>query len=267
MNVVLSVLLLILFVIAVGKLTGRLLGIRLGNLRGAIVGLIGWVAGLLAAIYIVGEASGSWRRIDVETAGDGISVIAIVLVFGVLAAMPVAIVIDLITRTGPAARAAPATAAAAAPDPRRPGGARAVRAAARAGRQRAQGEPAALPLRVAVGARVPRPVAPPARGARGLGRDAGQARADRLDAHRRAARGDHRGAREAARRRPQGAGGRGPGDARDRARRAGRAGVRIVRVRAARRRVDRTDPPRRARRRHAGRGEGPAARDRRGRRA
>jgi ubiquinone biosynthesis protein len=101
MNVVLSVLLLILFVIAVGKLTGRLLGIRLGNLRGAIVGLIGWVAGLLAAIYIVGEASGSWRRIDVETAGDGISVIAIVLVFGVLAAMPVAIVIDLITRTGP----------------------------------------------------------------------------------------------------------------------------------------------------------------------
>ena len=92
MNVVLSLLLLILFVIAVGKLAGRLLGIRLGHLRGAIVGLLGWVAGLLAAIYIVGEPSEGWRRLDVETAGDGISVIAIVLVFGVLAAMPVAIV-------------------------------------------------------------------------------------------------------------------------------------------------------------------------------
>ena len=100
MNVALSLLLLILFVIAVGKLAGRLLGIRLGHLRGAIVGLLGWVAGLLAAIYIVGEPSEGWRRLDVETAGDGISVIAIVLVFGVLAAMPVAIVIDLITRTG-----------------------------------------------------------------------------------------------------------------------------------------------------------------------
>ena len=57
MNVALSLLLLILFVIAVGKLAGRLLGIRLGHLRGAIVGLLGWVAGLLAAIYIVGEPS------------------------------------------------------------------------------------------------------------------------------------------------------------------------------------------------------------------
>ena len=51
MNVALSLLLLILFVIAVGKLAGRLLGIRLGHWRGAIVGAVGWVGGLLAAIY------------------------------------------------------------------------------------------------------------------------------------------------------------------------------------------------------------------------
>ncbi len=101
MNVVLSLLLLILFVVTVGKLAGRLLGIRLGNVRGAIVGLVGWLAGLLAAIYILGEAvSGGWRRIEVETPGEVIAMIAIVLGFGVLAAMPVAIAIDLITRTG-----------------------------------------------------------------------------------------------------------------------------------------------------------------------
>ncbi len=115
MNVALSLLLLILFVVTVGKLAGRLLGIRLGNVRGAVVGLIGWVAGLLAAIYIVGEESGGWRKLEVERAGDWIAVIAIVLVFGVLAAMPVAIVIDLVTRTGPPERSSEITRSCAAP--------------------------------------------------------------------------------------------------------------------------------------------------------
>ena len=100
MDVLLSLLLLVLFVVTVGKLAGRLLGIRLGNVRGAIVGLVGWVAGLLAAIYIAGEESGGWREIDVRSFGDAVEVGAIVLVFGVLAAMPVAIMTDLLTRSG-----------------------------------------------------------------------------------------------------------------------------------------------------------------------
>jgi ubiquinone biosynthesis protein len=101
-NYVLAALLLAFFVITVGKVAGRLLGIRLGNVRGAIVGIVGWMAGFLAAIYIVGEESGGWRKIEVDTFGDWVQVTAIVLVFGVLAAMPLAIMIDLITRTGPA---------------------------------------------------------------------------------------------------------------------------------------------------------------------
>jgi ubiquinone biosynthesis protein len=102
MNYVLAVLLLVFFVVTVGKVAGRLLGIRLGNVRGAVVGIVGWMAGFLAAIYIVGEESGGWRKIEVDTFGDWVQVTAIVLVFGVLAAMPLAIMIDLITRTGPA---------------------------------------------------------------------------------------------------------------------------------------------------------------------
>lgn len=100
MSIVLVILLLLLFTVTVGKLTGRLLGIRLGHWRGALVGLVGWFLGLLAAAYTIGERSpGGGRTIETGTLGDWLQVTVVVLVFGVLAAMPLAIGLDLVTRT------------------------------------------------------------------------------------------------------------------------------------------------------------------------
>jgi ubiquinone biosynthesis protein len=101
MSVALAIPLFVLFVVTVGKLTGRLLGIRLGHWRGALVGVVGWVGGLLAAAYTIGEKTADGgRTIRADSVGHWLQAAAVVIVFGVLAAMPVAIGIDLITRSG-----------------------------------------------------------------------------------------------------------------------------------------------------------------------
>ena len=101
MSVALAIPLFVLFVVTVGKLTGRLLGIRLGHWRGALVGAVGWIGGLLAAAYTIGEKTAEGgRTIQADTVGHWLQAAAVVIVFGVLAAMPVAIGVDLITRSG-----------------------------------------------------------------------------------------------------------------------------------------------------------------------
>ena len=99
MDVFLGLLLLLFFIVTVGKVCSRLLGIRLGRLRGAIVGTVGWLIGVFATAAALGKADpdGGWR-IEVHTFGDGIRFIAVVTFFGALAAMPVAIALDLLLR-------------------------------------------------------------------------------------------------------------------------------------------------------------------------
>lgn len=100
MSLVLSIPLFVLFVVIVGKLAGRLLGIRLGNWRGALVGAVGWIAGLYAAAYTIGTRSkGGGRVINATSFGHWIQAAAVVIAFGVLAAMPFAIGLDLVTRS------------------------------------------------------------------------------------------------------------------------------------------------------------------------
>lgn len=100
MSVIVAIPLLVLFIVLVGKLTGRLLGIRLGNWRGALVGLVGWFGGLLAAAYTIGERTKDGGRVlESHTFGQWLQSVAVVIVFGVLAAMPVAIGMDLLTRS------------------------------------------------------------------------------------------------------------------------------------------------------------------------
>ncbi len=101
MSVFLTVPLLVLFVVIVGKLTGRVLGIRLGHWRGAFVGLVGWFGGLLAAAYTIGHhAPGGGRVIETSSLGEWLQAAVVVIIFGVLAAMPLAIALDLVTRSG-----------------------------------------------------------------------------------------------------------------------------------------------------------------------
>ena len=229
---------------------------------------VGWVGGLLAAAYTIGEKTADGgRTIQADSVGHWLQAAAVVIVFGVLAAMPVAIGIDLITRSGrvrpPRRRRRnlihPIRAA------RHVAGA--LRPAERAGLERPPRQPAALALRVPLGAGLARLRAASSRGARGVRRHVRQARADRLDPDRRAARRAHRRALQPPRGRRPVPGVRDPRRGRALARRADRAGVRLLRGRAAGRRFDRPNPPGGAQRRHPGGRQGPASRDRRGRRA
>jgi ubiquinone biosynthesis protein len=86
--------LLVVFVATVGWLCGRVLGVRLGRWSRIVVGAAGWFAGLAAAVFVLGE-NGS---LEVEDFEEVIGVILVTLVFGMLAAMPIAITIDLLTR-------------------------------------------------------------------------------------------------------------------------------------------------------------------------
>src|SRR5699024_8412331 len=97
-SVVLGVVLFVFFAVVVGKGSGRLLGIHLGTWRGMLVGTIGFLAGGAATVVILGEETGSGRSIEVSGFGDAMGTAALVICFGVLAAMPVAIGIDLLTR-------------------------------------------------------------------------------------------------------------------------------------------------------------------------
>ena len=105
MRIVLAVLLLVFFVLFVGKVAGRLLGIRLGSWRGAFVGAVGWLLGAVAAAYTIGETTADGgREVKVDGFEDAVAAFAVVTFFGVLAAMPLAIGLDLLTRGAPRAR-------------------------------------------------------------------------------------------------------------------------------------------------------------------
>ena len=104
MRVVLGVILFALFVLVVGKASGRVLGIRLGNARGALVGTIGWIAGVTAVAFTLDDSPRSGLTVHVDNVGQALGAAALVVFFGVLAAMPVAIGIDLLTRGAPVAK-------------------------------------------------------------------------------------------------------------------------------------------------------------------
>ena len=101
MRIVVGLILLVLFVVLVGKGCGRLLGIRLGRWRGALVGLVGWVAGITAAVLVFGEDTPRGFVFERDGFEDWFAAAALAIFFGMLAAMPVAIGLDLLTRGAP----------------------------------------------------------------------------------------------------------------------------------------------------------------------
>ncbi len=76
------------WVAAIGVLTGRVLGVQIGRWRSAGAAAVGWLAGLIAAGVALGPKH-----------SHPLLVISLSVFFGVLAALPVAIVIDLVTRS------------------------------------------------------------------------------------------------------------------------------------------------------------------------
>jgi ubiquinone biosynthesis protein len=82
-----QVLLLPFWIAAIGLMSGRVLGIRIGWWRSVVAASIGWVLGVAAA-------SGT---LNAETDSPAI-VIPVVAFFGVLATLPIAIVLDLVAR-------------------------------------------------------------------------------------------------------------------------------------------------------------------------
>jgi ubiquinone biosynthesis protein len=98
MTVLFVLVLLPLFVFTVGRLCSRLLGVRLGVLHSVAVGVIGWIAGVAAAAAAIGKNTASGRSLDLSGFDNWAAAFATAIFFGVLAAMPVAIVLDLLTR-------------------------------------------------------------------------------------------------------------------------------------------------------------------------
>jgi ubiquinone biosynthesis protein len=78
------------WVAAIGVLTGRVLGVQIGRLRSAGAAAVGWLAGLIAAAVALGPKH-----------SHPLLVVPLSVFFGVLAALPVAIVLDLVTRGRP----------------------------------------------------------------------------------------------------------------------------------------------------------------------
>ena len=153
MTVLFVLVLLPLFVFTVGRLCSRLLGVRLGLWHSIAVGIIGWVAGVAAAAAAIGKNTPSGRSLDLSGFDNWAAAFATAIFFGVLATMPVAIVLDLLARRRPGAGTPLVLAQ---PDPARQGCARAVRPHAPGRRYRPPARPVAPALRLALGARVAR---------------------------------------------------------------------------------------------------------------
>jgi ubiquinone biosynthesis protein len=81
------------WIAAIGVITGRVLGLRLGRWRTSVAAVIGWVIGAVAGAITLGPKN--------QHAG---LVVPLVVFFGVLAALPVAIIIDVVTRSDPKPR-------------------------------------------------------------------------------------------------------------------------------------------------------------------
>jgi ubiquinone biosynthesis protein len=74
-------------VAAIGVLTGRVLGVQIGRWRSAVAAVFGWLAGLSATAVALGPKH-----------SHPLLVIPLSVFFGVLAALPVAIILDIVTR-------------------------------------------------------------------------------------------------------------------------------------------------------------------------
>jgi len=85
-----ALLLLPFWVGAIAWLSGRVLGVRIGRWRSAVAGSIGWLLGAAAASVTLPDGSDS-----------AAIVVPVVIAFGVLATLPVAIVLDLVARRAP----------------------------------------------------------------------------------------------------------------------------------------------------------------------
>jgi ubiquinone biosynthesis protein len=76
------------WVAAIGVLTGRVLGVQIGRWRSAVAAVFGWLAGLSATAVALGPKH-----------SHPLLVIPLSVFFGVLAALPVAIILDIVTRS------------------------------------------------------------------------------------------------------------------------------------------------------------------------
>jgi ubiquinone biosynthesis protein len=90
---IIGLLILPVWLTALGWLSGRILGIRIGRWRAGFAAFVGWVIGLTATGLIVGES-------NTDEFGGPFVVLTMVMFFGVLGTLPVAIVLDLLTRSG-----------------------------------------------------------------------------------------------------------------------------------------------------------------------
>src|SRR5829696_1242476 len=100
MRILLEVLLLGLASLIVAKIGGRLMGVQLTGWRGLLAGFIAFVAGSVAAAYTLGASSSEGETLEPHGFWEWVIVLAVVTFFGVLAVMPLAIAIDLVTRRG-----------------------------------------------------------------------------------------------------------------------------------------------------------------------
>ncbi len=247
--IVINLFVLLPFVTIVGWLTSRILGVRLGFWRATGAATLGFLIGVLSAAVLTNS-------------DDDLVMVPLGIFFGVLATMPLSIILELITRrTKPRRRRKrkvllhPIRAVKAVFAPY--GRLREVLHHARkqnivhvryASASALESPDFACKLRLVL------------EDAGGMFVKFGQIASTRTDMLPEPL---TVGARPPARRGATGPGGRGPRRGRVGVRRVRRGGVRVVRLRAARGRVDRPDPSRGAARRHPCRGEDPAPRHRR----
>jgi ubiquinone biosynthesis protein len=81
------------WVAAIGWLSGRVLGIRIGRWRAAVAASLGWFFGVIGTAVTLRQQENDWAII-----------VPLVIFFGVLATLPLAIVLDLVTRRRPRRR-------------------------------------------------------------------------------------------------------------------------------------------------------------------
>ncbi|HEX3316460.1 MAG TPA: AarF/UbiB family protein [Solirubrobacteraceae bacterium] len=85
-----GLLLLPFWLVAIGWLSSRILGVHVGRLRAGVAALLGWFIGIVAAALVVGG----------DTNVPVWVVVVLTIFFGVLATLPFAIILDIITRSG-----------------------------------------------------------------------------------------------------------------------------------------------------------------------
>jgi ubiquinone biosynthesis protein len=78
-----------LWIALIGVLSSRVLGVHIGRLRNTVAAIIGWFVGLITGLIALGPHN-----------DHPVVIVAVSVFFGVLASLPVAIVIDVVTRGG-----------------------------------------------------------------------------------------------------------------------------------------------------------------------